>query len=105
MVTGDGFPQMIERAKEKGLPYPYLYDETQKLARAYGATCTPHVFVVGADKTVLYAGAVDNRHEEPNYLADALEDILAGRQVKKASTAQFGCTVKYRPEKPKDSAQ
>ncbi|NLW51625.1 MAG: thioredoxin family protein [Candidatus Brocadiaceae bacterium] len=98
MVAADGFPQMIERAKEKNLPYPYLYDETQKVSRAYGATVTPHIFVVGPEGTILYEGAADNRRREPNYLADALDAILAGRPVPDASTAEFGCTVKYRPE-------
>ncbi len=103
MVAADGFPQMVERAKKKEFPYPYLYDETQKVARAYGATCTPHVFVAGPGDTILYAGAVDNQHKEPNYLADALDDILAGREVKQAKTAQFGCSVKYRKKTAKKS--
>ncbi len=99
MVGADGYPQMIERAKEKEFPYPYVYDETQKTARRYGATVTPHVFVVGPDRTVLYVGAVDNQHKAPHYLADALDEILAGREVAKPTTAQFGCSVKYRPTK------
>jgi peroxiredoxin len=97
MVAADGFPQMIKRAEEKKLPYPYLYDETQKVSRAYGATVTPHVFVVGTDGTVLYEGAVDNQHREPHYLANALDAILAGKPVPEPSTTEFGCTVKYRP--------
>jgi len=96
--TGADIQAMIERAKEKNLPYPYLYDETQKVSRAYGATVTPHIFVVGPEGTILYEGAADNRRREPNYLADALDAILAGRPVPDASTAEFGCTVKYRPE-------
>jgi peroxiredoxin len=98
MVAADGFPQMVERAEEKGFPFPYVYDETQKVARAYGATVTPHVFVVNAEGTIVYTGAVDNRHAEPDYLTDALEDVLAGREVAKPTSAQFGCSVKYRPE-------
>jgi len=98
MVAADGFPQMIERASKKGLPYPYLYDETQKVAKAYGATVTPHVFVVAPDGNIVYTGAVDNRHKGPHYLADALDDVLEGREVAQPTTAQFGCTVKYRKE-------
>lgn len=98
MVPADGFPQMIERAKQKGFPYPYLYDETQKVSKAYGATVTPHIFVVGPEGNILYEGAVDNRHEEPDYLADALDAILAGDPVPAPSTSEFGCSVKYRPE-------
>ena len=101
MVEADGFPEMIERAKELKLPYPYLYDERQKVAKAYGATVTPHVFVAGPDRTIVYKGSVDNRHDKPDYLADALDDILAGKEVRKKEAAAFGCSVKYRPE-PKE---
>ncbi|MFO7956957.1 MAG: thioredoxin family protein [Candidatus Brocadiia bacterium] len=97
-VAADGFPQMQERAEEKGFPFPYLYDETQKISRAYGATVTPHIFVRTPDGKIAYEGAIDNRHDEPEYLANALDDILAGREVQRAKTAQFGCTVKYRNE-------
>ncbi len=96
MVAADGFPQMIIRAQEKKLPYPYVYDETQKTARAYGAAVTPEIFVVGKDGNVLYAGAVDNRGREPRYLSDALDDILAGENIRNPQSAPFGCTVKYR---------
>lgn len=105
MVPADGFPQMQVRAEEKNFPFPYLYDETQEVARAYGATVTPHIFVVryamedGANvPRVVYEGAIDNRHEDPDYLADALEAILTGREIEPVKTAQFGCTVKYRPD-------
>lgn len=103
MVAADGFPEMVKRAEEKKFPFPYLSDERQKVAKAYGATCTPHVFVVSPEGAIVYAGAVDNRHKEPNYLADALDDIIEGREVRKAESAQFGCSVKYRPE-PKEEA-
>lgn len=97
MQAQDGFPQMRKRAEEKGFPYPYLYDETQKTARAYGATVTPHIFVVGPDREILYEGAVDNRHDDPQYLASALDAILAGESAPQKTTAEWGCTVKYRP--------
>ncbi|MFH0962920.1 MAG: thioredoxin family protein [Planctomycetota bacterium] len=96
IISADGFPQMIERAKEKGFPFPYLYDQTQEVARAYGASTTPHVFVVSPTHKILYEGAVDNRHKEPNYLADALNAILAGKEIPENSTSQWGCSVKYR---------
>jgi len=98
VVAEDGFPEMQQRAKEKGFPYPYLYDETQEVARAYGAKVTPHIFVVAPDRKVLYEGAVDNRHKEPHYLTDALDAILAGKTVEADNTAEFGCSVKYRKQ-------
>ena len=98
MVAKDGFPEMQQRAQEKGFPYPYLYDETQEVARAYGAKVTPHIFVVTPDRKVLYEGAVDNRHKEPHYLTDALDAIVAGKTVEANNTAEFGCSVKYRKQ-------
>lgn len=105
MVAADGFPQMQVRAEEKGFPFPYLYDETQQVARGYGAKVTPHIFVVqyqnnGEERkpVVLYQGAVDNRQKDPNYLADALDAILAGQEIEEKNTAQFGCSVKYRKD-------
>ncbi len=101
-VAADSFPEMVKRAKEKGFPFPYLYDETQKVARAYGPERTPHVFVFGPDRRLAYKGPIDNYHKEPFYLADALESVLAGREVPRPEVREgmgeykvFGCTVKY----------
>jgi len=101
-VAADAFPQMIERARKKGFPFPYLYDETQKTARAYGPDRTPHVFVFGQERTLVYKGSVDNHHNAPFYLADALEAVLEGKKVEIAVMREglgeykvFGCTVKY----------
>jgi peroxiredoxin len=105
MVPDDGFPQMIQRAKEKKFPFPYLYDETQATAVAYGAKVTPHIFVVAPDRTILYEGGVDNRHKEPNYLENALDAVLAGKPIETPEAAYFGCTVKYRPEAAKELRQ
>jgi peroxiredoxin len=102
MVPEDGFPEMIQRAKEKKFPFPYVYDETQKTAIAYGAKVTPHIFVVAPDRTILYEGGVDNRNKEPNYLANALDAILAGKPIETPEAAYFGCTVKYRPQAAKE---
>ncbi len=107
MVAADGFPQMRKRAAEKGYPFPYLYDETQKTARAYGAKVTPHVYVVrfadrGGKKpepAVVYKGGVDNRGKEPRYLVDALDAVLAGTDIENEKTAAFGCGIKYRKKK------
>jgi len=104
-VAADGFPQMIQRAEEKAFPFPYLYDETQNTARAYGPERTPHVFVFGPKRTLVYKGSVDNHHEEPFYLVNALDAVLAGKEVEIAEVRDgmgeykvFGCTVKYLTE-------
>ncbi len=108
-VPADGFPQMIERAEEKGFPFPYLYDETQNTARAYGPERTPHMFVFGPERTLVYKGAIDNYHEAPFFLADALDAVLAGEEVEIAETREgmgeykvFGCTVKYLTEEERE---
>ena len=104
-VAADSFLRMIERAKEKAFPYPYLYDETQKTAHAYGPERTPHVFVFGPERTLVYKGAIDNGHEAPFFLADALDAVLEGRKVETDVVRKgmgeyklFGCTVKYLSE-------
>jgi peroxiredoxin len=100
IAPDDSFDKMVERAKEKGFPYPYLYDETQEIARAYGAQVTPHVFVLDADGNLIYRGRVDNsvKIEEvtDRDLQNALDAVVAGRPVPVASTKAFGCSVKYR---------
>lgn len=100
IAPDDSFEKMIERAKEKQLPYPYLYDETQEIARAYGAKVTPHIFVLDAQGKLIYRGRVDNsmKIEEVSDrdLKNALDAVLAGKPVPVASTKAFGCSVKYR---------
>lgn len=98
MVARDGFPQMIERAAEKEFPFPYVYDETQETARAYGATRTPEIFVVDRAGRVVYTGSVDTRRfQAPHFLADALEALEAGREIERPQSRPFGCTIKFRP--------
>ena len=103
-VAADGFMQMMERAEEKEFPFPYLYDETQKTAFAYGARRTDHVFVLGAadeedgTRKIEFIGPVDNRGNDPVYLADALDALLAGEEIENKDVSAFGCTIKYRTE-------
>ena len=79
---------MIERAEEKGIPFPYLYDETQNTAHAYGPERTPHMFVFGPQRTLVYKGAIDNYHEAPSFLSDAPDAVLAGEEVEIAETRE-----------------
>lgn len=100
-VPRDGYEQMKARAEEKNFPFPYLYDETQMTAIAYGARRTDHVYVLGAAdeegaRKVVYIGPVDNRHSEPVHLADALDSLLAGEEIERSEIETFGCTIKYR---------
>jgi peroxiredoxin len=97
----DDFPSMKRRAAEKGFNFPYLYDETQEIARAYGATRTPEVFVFDSERLLRYHGAIDDNHENPqavtrHYLREALDAVLSGTQPAAAQTPPVGCTIKWR---------
>jgi len=96
---------MQKRARLKGYPFPYLFDETQEVARAYGAERTPEVFVFDRDRRLRYHGAIDDNYEDPSrvrahYLRDALDALLAGEPVPVEDTRPVGCTVKWRRSPP-----
>ncbi|MCA6067050.1 thioredoxin family protein [Chryseobacterium sp. RG1] len=100
----DGYAQMIERAKQKGFTFPYLVDEGQKIFPQYGATKTPHVFLLqkeGGKNIVKYIGAIDNNYENPNdvseyYVQDAVNALLKNEPIKMTKTVAIGCTVKVK---------
>ncbi len=85
-------------AAEKGLAYPILHDPDGKVGHAYAARTTPHMFVVDKAGKLAYDGAIDDEGKT-NYVASALDDVLAGRPVAKSKTEPYGCSVKYRPPK------
>jgi peroxiredoxin len=93
----ESYPRMVERAEEDGYTFPYLLDEGQRLARAYGPTRTFHAFVLDRDRRVRYEGRFDDARLPERVttrdLADALEDVLAGRDVRVPRTKPFGCSL------------
>jgi len=96
----DSYKKMIVRAEEKGFPFPYVYDETQKITKAYGATNTPHVYVLDAERTVKYIGAIDNNtksaeNADKKYVEDAVDAVLKGTEVPEKKTKAIGCTIKW----------
>lgn len=106
----DSFDHMVARAKEKGFPFPYLRDETQEVAKAYGALRTPHYYAF--DKAadggwrLQYTGRMDDNPRNPgkettHELADAVDALLAGRTPAVRATNPVGCNVKWKgqPEK------
>jgi peroxiredoxin len=97
---GDGPDDMRQRAEEKGFVFPFLYDETQETATTYGAARTPEVFVFDADHRLVYHGAPDSDHTDPDgadpYLRPALDAALAGSTPAVQETPPVGCTVKWR---------
>lgn len=99
--TSDPGEEIVARAKEKDYPFPYLHDETQEVTRAYGATRTPHVFVLEKDRTVAYIGAIDNNYKDAskadeNYVKDAVNALLNDQEVDVKSTKAIGCTIKWK---------
>ncbi|HSG68726.1 MAG TPA: thioredoxin family protein [Bacteroidales bacterium] len=100
----DSFELMKERAKEKKFTFPYLVDETQEYALAYGAARTPHVFVLkreGSDLIVKYIGAIDNNAKSAElanekYIENALDALLAGNDPEVNYTKALGCTIKWK---------
>jgi len=97
----DDFTHMRSRAEEKAYPFPYLFDETEETARAYGATRTPEVFLFDDRGVLRYHGAPDDNYEDPaavqhHYLRDAIDALLGGRMPATAQTKPVGCTIKWR---------
>ena len=97
----DSFENMQIRAREKNFKFPYLRDETQETARAYGALRTPHFYVFDAQRQLQYTGRMDDNPRQPGRettqeLVDAVEAVLAGRKPKVPLTNPIGCNVKWR---------
>lgn len=98
-IPADRLERMKERAAQKGFNFPYLYDSSQKMGHDYGATVTPHVFVLDQQRKIAYMGSVDDSQNpdriQKHYLRDALDALLAGNSPPVAVTKQFGCSIKY----------
>jgi peroxiredoxin len=98
-LPADRLEKMKDRAKEKKYNHPYLYDPTQKMGHDYGATVTPHAFVLDRDRRLRYEGAIDDSRNPTRiqhaYLRDALDALLAGKEPPETSTKEFGCGIKY----------
>lgn len=100
----DNFENMKKRAAEKGFTFPYLMDEGQKIYPQYGATKTPHVFLLNKENgknIVRYIGTIDNNYSDANdvserYVEDAVDALLAGKPIGKTTTVAIGCTIKVK---------
>jgi hypothetical protein len=98
----DGFAGMQARAKSADMQIPYVVDETSNVARAFGATVTPEVFLFDRHGKLAYHGAVDDNRKEPDkaqnhYLKDALDAVVSGKSPVPPETKSLGCGIKYRP--------
>ncbi len=103
IVPDDSFEEMQKRAKEMKYPFPYLFDEDQTVYPKYGATRTPHVFIMDTSRVVRYIGAIDDNPElaimvKNRYAENALDAMLRGETPKPDYTLAIGCTVKKKPK-------
>ncbi|HMD13635.1 MAG TPA: thioredoxin family protein [Bacteroidota bacterium] len=97
----DSYEKMIERAKMRGFNFIYLRDEDQSAANAFGATHTPQFFVFDRNRKLRYSGKMDDNWKEPQsvkekYLKEAVDALLAGKEVKIPETFSIGCTIKWK---------
>lgn len=98
----DSFDKMKVRAKEKGFTFPYLFDDGQKIYPQYGATKTPHVYILQkTDKgnVVQYIGAIDDNHSDASavkqkYVEEAIDALLKNQEVRIKTTKAIGCSIK-----------
>lgn len=102
VAPDEGFDAMVTRAGERGYDFPYVVDSTSGLARAFGATKTPEVFLFDAAGRLAYHGAIDDESENPHavespYLKNALDAVLEGKPAAPAETKALGCDIVLRP--------
>jgi peroxiredoxin len=102
LFPDDSFEKMVERSKEKGFTFSYLFDEKQEIYKMYGATRTPHIYLLNKDKgdfIVEYIGTIDDNYKDQTmvqkrYLANAVESLIRGEKPNPAETKAIGCAIK-----------
>jgi peroxiredoxin len=99
--SGDSFDHNVRYAKKKGYNFAYLQDATQDVAKAFGATNTPHVFVLNKQLRVEYIGAIDDNTRNASgatkhYVEDAVDALLAGKPVPVTKVKAIGCSIKWK---------
>jgi peroxiredoxin len=97
----DSFENMKKRAVEQKFNFLYLRDEDQSVARAYDATHTPEIFLFDKERKLAFHGKIDDNWQEPgrvqnHYLKNALDELLAGKQISVPETFTIGCTIKWK---------
>jgi len=95
----DSYPEMVRRAREKGFNFVYLRDADQNAVDAYGAVCTPHVFLFDAKRILRYRGRIDDSRDASRVrspdLRNAIEEVIRGVPVTNPDTRPFGCSIKF----------
>ena len=97
----DSLENMKKVAKEKGINFPYLFDGSQETAKAYGAVCTPDIYVYGAGRKLLYRGRIDDSWEREDKVTQrnlkaAIDYIVAGKDVPDEQVPSMGCSIKWK---------
>lgn len=97
---GDGFEDMQKRAEEMSYNFFYALDEESKIAEAFGATHTPHIYLFNSDMELVYRGAIDDNAQsaegvEKPYLKNAIKEIGAGQEISDKTSKSLGCTIKF----------
>ncbi len=97
----DSMENMQKLVQEKDIPFPYLQDETQSVAKTYDAVCTPDIYVYGKDRKLTYRGRIDDNWEHPEQitrrdLEDALHAILNGQTPNAEQISSMGCSIKWK---------
>ena len=97
----DDMSHMKERVEEKSFTFPYVRDDSQDVAKAYGAVCTPHLFVLDENRKLAYEGRIDDSWQEPDQakahdLRDAIDALLAGQPAPNPQTNPMGCSIKWK---------
>ena len=97
----DSPDKMAEQAESKSYPFPYLFDETQEIAKAYSAVCTPDIFLYNNDRELEYRGRLDDNWKEPEKVSReelkmAIEFILKGEKIDFTQIPSMGCNIKWK---------
>ncbi len=104
-IEADLLPAMKERARDRDFKFPYLYDETQEIAKSYGAGRTPEFFVIDQKRQIVYMGAMDDSTKEAgvkrHYVEEAIEATLAGKAVSVPETPPVGCAIRFARDRKK----
>jgi glutathione peroxidase-family protein len=104
LVPEDSYEHMVQLSAVKKYSFPYLYDETQEIATSYGATRTPHVFILQKENSkniVKYIGAIDNNTDDASladkkYIEEAVDALLSGKKITTTETKAIGCSIKWK---------
>ena len=99
----DSYKNMVAKSKNENFNFPYLFDESQVVAKNFGAQKTPHAFVIWKENgqwVIKYNGAIDNNGAEPEkvtqrYVADAIDELLSAKPVKVSETRSIGCQIHF----------